>query len=125
MSLHNIRTGVDLVDIRRFREIASLRGLPFLSRIFTPLELARKNAIPSLAARFAAKEAFMKALGTGLSDGVSWHDIEIVRGDGPPEIRAAGRAGELLGARDVSLSISHTADTAVAFVVISNGTVRE
>jgi len=122
MPLQGIRTGVDLVDIPRFRSIAGRRGAAFLTRLFTPGELAGNPAMQSLAARFAAKEAFLKALGTGLSQGVTWHDIEVVRDDdGPPGIRVGGRAAELLGGRSTALSISHTGAAAVAFVIISDG----
>lgn len=122
MPLQGIRTGVDLVDIPRFRHIAGQRGEAFLTRLFTQAELAGNPAVQSLAARFAAKEAFLKALGTGLSQGVTWHDIEVIRDDdGPPGIRVGGRAAELLGGRSAALSISHTGAAAVAFVIISDG----
>lgn len=83
---------------------------------------ASGKALQSLAGGFAAKEAFLKALGTGLSDGISWHDIEIVhREGGQPDLALARRAAELLGSGQASLSISHTSTTAVAVVVISGG----
>lgn len=122
MPSKGIRTGVDLVDIPRFGGIAGLRGEAFLARLFTPAELSEGRSLQSLAARFAAKEAFLKALGTGLSSGLSWQDVEIVRKDDePPRIVASRRAAELLGSREVALSLSHTSTSAIAVVVISGG----
>lgn len=122
MPSQGIRTGVDLVDIPRFGGIAGLRGEAFLARLFTPAELSEGRSLQSLAARFAAKEAFLKALGTGLSSGLSWQDVEIVRKDDePPRIVASRRAAELLGSREVALSLSHTSTSAIAVVVISGG----
>ncbi|HRY60710.1 MAG TPA: holo-ACP synthase [Candidatus Fermentibacter sp.] len=122
MPSRGIRTGIDLVDIPRFGIAAGRRGGAFLERIFTPGELASSPALQSLAGGFAAKEAFLKALGTGLSDGISWHDVEIVhREGGRPDLVLARRAAELLGSGQASLSISHTSTTAVAVVVISGG----
>lgn len=122
MPFQGIRTGVDLVDIPRFGGIAGLRGESFLARLFTPAELSEERSLQSLAARFAAKEAFLKALGTGLSSGLSWQDVEIVRKDDePPRIVASRRAAELLGSRETALSLSHTSTSAIAVVVISGG----
>ena len=124
MAFQGIRTGVDLVDIPRFSGIAEARGNAFLSRLFTASELSEGRSLQSLAARFAAKEAFMKALGTGLSGGLSWQDIEIVREeDAPPRIVASRKAAELLGSCETALSLSHTATSAIAIVVISGGEV--
>jgi holo-[acyl-carrier protein] synthase len=114
-------TGVDIVDIDRFAQAVERRGRRLLERLFTDPELSRGLSIQSLAARFAAKEAFLKALGTGLSGGVSWRDIEIAGGESTrPEIGASGEAAVLLGRGRVSLSLSHTGSLAVAFVVIDD-----
>ncbi|MBI2165171.1 MAG: holo-ACP synthase [Chloroflexi bacterium] len=113
--------GVDLIEIPRIARVAERWGDRFLRRVYTAQELAysRGNA-PQLAARFAAKEAVMKALGTGRR-GVSWRDVEVVREPGhPPHIRLWGRArerAERLGIKSVQVSISHSREHAIAFVV--------
>ena len=115
-------TGIDIVDIARIR--AALEhprtGERFRDRVFTREETAycsrRRNAYESYAARFAAKEAMMKALGRAFG----WLEIEVARGDGPPEIRLLGRAQEraaALGIRRLHLSLSHTATLAIASVL--------
>lgn len=115
--------GIDLIEIARVRQAVDRWGDRFLNRIFTPAEVdycrQRKDPYPSLAARFAAKEAVMKSLGTGWSTGIKWTDIEIGRNtDGPPFVRVTGRAQELVGRRTVLVSLSHTADYAVAAVTL-------
>ena len=113
--------GVDIIEIRRIGQAVARWGKRFLHRIFTPQEVgyARSRA-PQLAARFAAKEAVMKALGTGRR-GVSWKEIEVVRARGQaPAVRLTGRALERarqMGLRRLSLSLSHSGEYAVAFVV--------
>lgn len=110
--------GVDLVEVARLRQ--SPRAERLLARLFTPVELAESEGAQrwlSLAARFAAKEAVLKALGTGLR-GMGWQDIEIRRDAlGKPTVRLAGgaarRAGEL-GVTEVLVSLSHTREYAVA-----------
>ena len=96
-------------------------GQRFLNRVFTPDEIAYcRGRAANLAGRFAAKEAAMKALGTGVR-GVSWKDIEVIRADsGAPSLRLHGRAekrAERLQVGEMSLSISHSREYAVAFVV--------
>jgi holo-[acyl-carrier protein] synthase len=119
-----LRTGVDLLEISRLQDALERHGERFLARIYTPAErnLCAGQAA-SLAARFAAKEAVAKALGTGLGD-IAWTDIEILRADsGAPVLRLYGKASSLadeLGLREWSLSISHTHEYAVALVV-ANG----
>ncbi len=116
-----LRSGVDLVEIDRFTIACERYKGRLLERLFTPVELAenRKN-MASLAARFAAKEAVVKALGTGIGP-VSWHDIEICRGaSGEPVLHIYGKAQALadeLGLTRWSLSLSHTRNQAIAFVV--------
>jgi holo-[acyl-carrier protein] synthase len=123
-----VGTGIDLVEIARIQQSVDRYGQRFLDRIFTAAEqaycLRKHNAAESFAARFAAKEAAAKALGTGISHGVSWCEIEVVRiAGGKPGIRFHGRAGEIaerLGARNIALSLTHTATLAMASVVIEN-----
>ena len=114
--------GVDIIEIARVRQVFDRYGSRFLARVFTADEIAYcKGRAPNLAARFAAKEATMKALGTGIR-GVAWKDIEVVRHpSGAPSIKLHGRGkqrAQRLGVRDISLSLSHSRDYAVAFVVI-------
>ena len=117
-----LTTGVDIIEIPRIRQVLERYGERFLERVYTSGEIAYcRGRPPNLAARFAAKEATMKALGTGVR-GVGWKDIEVVRQEsGAPSIRLHGRAerrAERLGVREISLSLSHSEDYAVAFVVI-------
>ena len=117
-----LTTGVDIIEISRIRDVLNSYQSRFLKRIFTDPEIAYcRGRAPNLAGRFAAKEATMKALGTGVR-GVSWKDIEISRKDsGAPYVLLHGRAArraDILGLKDVSLSISHSRDYAVAFVVL-------
>jgi holo-[acyl-carrier protein] synthase len=112
--------GVDIIEIGRIdRAISRWQG-SFLKRIYTQAELEGHHNISSLAARFAAKEAVMKALGTGVR-GVNWRDIEILtNGNGAPIVRLHGRACEKskeLGVAQFSISMSHSREYAVAFVV--------
>ncbi len=117
-----ISPGIDMVDMERFRGVVDRRGMAFLERLFTPGELAGRPRVESLAGMFAAKEAFLKALGTGLSGGVSWHQVEVERSEGrAPAIRPSGLARDMLRGREASLSISHTGSAAVAVVVIADG----
>ena len=114
-------TGVDIIEIPRIKRVLDRYGQRFLNRVFTPAEIAYcRGRAPNLAGRFAAKEAAMKALGTGVR-GVSWKDIEVIRADsGAPSLRLHGRAekrAERLQVGEMSLSISHSREYAVAFVV--------
>ena len=116
-----LTTGVDIIEISRVGRVLELYGTRFLRRIYTPdeIEYCRGRA-PNLAARFAAKEATMKALGTGVR-GVAWKDIEVIRQpSGAPSIKLYGRAkarARRLGVREIALSLSHSREYAVAFVV--------
>ena len=117
-----LTTGVDIIEISRIRDVLNSYQSRFLKRIFTDMEIAYcRGRAPNLAGRFAAKEATMKALGTGIR-GVGWKDIEISRKEsGAPYVLLHGRAArraDILGLKDVSLSISHSRDYAVAFVVL-------
>ena len=116
-----LTTGVDIIEIPRIQQTLDQYGDRFLQRIFTAAEISYcRGRAPNLAGRFAAKEATMKALGTGVR-GVSWKDIEVVRSDsGAPRVRLHGRAkgrAERLQISELSLSISHSREFAVAFVV--------
>ena len=119
-----ISLGLDLVEVPRIRDLLERHGERFKERTFSPSERAYcdRNADPAMhyAARFAAKEAVAKALGTGFSDGVSWSDIEVLRADnGQPTIAlhggAAKRAADL-GIQRILLTLSHTKDVAAASV---------
>ena len=118
--------GTDLIETRRVQESIERYGERFLERIFTEGEIAycmrkRKNAAESFAARFAAKEAGAKALGTGISHGVSWKEFEVKReASGRPSLHLSGRAGELaraMGVKRIQLSLTHSRDLAMAVVV--------
>jgi holo-[acyl-carrier protein] synthase len=117
-----LASGVDIIEISRVKLVLERYGQRFLDRVYTAGEIAYCRGRPSnLAARFAAKEATMKALGTGVR-GVNWKDIEVVRQEsGAPSVLLHGRGksrAERLGVRDISLSLSHSRDYAVAFVVL-------
>lgn len=121
-----VGTGVDVVEVARIRAAVERFGNRFMSRVFTPAEVqyctSKSNASERLAARFAAKEAGMKAIGTGLRHGVSWRDLEVVRDpSGKPSLHLTGKVAEFaarLGCKQVHLSLSHSADHAVAFVIL-------
>ena len=116
-----LTTGVDIIEIPRIQRVFGEYGQRFLNRIYTPAEIEYcRGRAPNLAARFAAKEATMKALGTGVR-GVGWRDIEVVRApSGAPGIRLHGRAkrrAERLGLQEICISLSHSREYAVAVVV--------
>ncbi len=117
--------GLDATDIPRIAEVLERYGERFLRRVFTPGEIAyctkRRNPAPHLAGRFAAKEAAMKALGTGLSQGVLWKDIEVVRGGGPPRLELRGgaaRRAELMKVTRSLVTITHSDALALAQVML-------
>jgi len=121
-----LTTGVDLIEIARVERLLSRYGDRFLARVFTPAEILYcRGRTAELAARFAAKEAVSKTLGVGVRmiarDGIHWQDVEVV-GDprGKPLVRlygrAAQRAGEL-GLTEWAISLSHSREHAIAFVV--------
>ena len=120
--------GVDIAEISRITAAIERRGQAFLSRIFTAREIAycesHRNKFERYAARFAAKEAAMKALGTGWRRGVRWVDIEVVRSpSGKPslELHGATRAiADRLGVKNISLSITHSGDIALSQVIFEN-----
>jgi holo-[acyl-carrier protein] synthase len=120
--------GTDLIEIARIAQSFDRFGERFLQRIYTPAEIAyclgKRSSAESLAARFAAKEAAAKALGTGISRGVGWLDLEVVRQpSGKPTMRLTGRAAEIaaaLGIARTSLSLTHSKDIALAVVVMES-----
>lgn len=124
-----IGSGIDMIEIRRIQQCIDRFGSRFLNRVYTPAEqaycLRKRNSAESFAARFAAKEAAAKSLGTGISYGVNWLEIEVIREPGGrPSIRFHGRAAEIagrLGASHAALSITHTVEFALASVVLENG----
>src|SRR5437763_12313348 len=120
-----IGIGMDATEIDRIEAAVARFGDRFLHRVFTEGEIAyatrRRNPAPHLAGRFAAKEAAMKALGTGHSQGVLWRDIEVVRAGGPPQLRLHGGAGRrfaAIGGRSSLLTITHSDDLAMAQVLL-------
>jgi holo-[acyl-carrier protein] synthase len=118
--------GTDLVEVDRLEQAARRHGRRFLDRVFTPAEISYCDALArpyeSYAARFAAKEAFLKALGTGQRDGIGWHHMEVARDRaGRPELVLTGPAREAAGRQGVAavfLSLSHTRHHATAVVVL-------
>jgi holo-[acyl-carrier protein] synthase len=118
----SLRTGVDIIDIDRFTHAYLRFNQRFLSRVFTPTELAENGEnMASLAARFAAKEAVAKAFGTGIGH-ITWQEIEICRGcSGEPILHLYGAAQKLAEEHQLTswaLSLSHTQTQAIAFVVV-------
>lgn len=119
--------GLDLVKIDRVRAIAERWQARFLDRLYTEAErrycLARPAPYASLAGRFAAKEAVLKALGTGWSDGISWHDIQVLNDrTGRPRATVSGRVKTLMkraGVTNIHVSLSHDTDYAVAEAVLT------
>jgi holo-[acyl-carrier protein] synthase len=114
--------GIDIIDVERIQAALDhpRTGDRFRTRVFTDEEVAyctrRRNAAESFAARFAAKEAMMKALGRAYG----WREIEVIRGKGAPSLRLHGRAQECaaaLGIRRIHVSLSHTATLAIAYVI--------
>ncbi len=123
-----VGTGIDVAEVARLEQAAARHGQRFLERVFTAREIAycerHRNCFERYAARFAAKEAGMKALGVGWRGGVRWQDLEVVnqRG-GKPELRFSGvaaRIAERRKVRNVSLSLTHTQAQAVAQVILED-----
>lgn len=119
-------TGIDIVDISRFERFVRENNELLFNRLFTPQEVAycvaRKRCAQHYALRFAAKEAFLKAMGTGLRDGLAWRDMEVVNDPyGKPDLILSGRAAELFrqnGMGRIFLSLSHDGNSAIASVVL-------
>jgi holo-[acyl-carrier protein] synthase len=123
-----VGTGVDITEVDRIEAAVKRFGDRFLKRIFTPAEIrycmGKPNAAERLAARFAAKEAGMKAIGTGLHHGVTWQDVEVLRMPGQrPVLQFHGKAAEFaarLGCKRTHLSLSHTREQAIAYVILES-----
>lgn len=121
--------GTDLAEVHRIQKSIDRYGDRFLKRIYTEAEIAyasrKANAAERFAARFAAKEAGMKALGTGLRHGITWKDFEVFNEpSGRPGLRLHGAALEIatkMGARRISLSLTHTVELAMAVVIFEDG----
>ncbi len=123
-----VGTGIDLCEVERMRQALERYGQRILDRLFTAREVAyserRANRYERYAARFAAKEAGMKALGTGWRGGLAWRDLEVANlASGRPTLALHGKAAEIakrLGVRAVSLSLTHTAELAMAMVILES-----
>jgi len=121
--------GIDLVDFPRIEEMVARHDRRFLDRVFTAAEQAyardNKNGVEKLAGRFAAKEAVLKLLGTGWRGKIAWTDIEVVNtATGQPEVRLSGEVKKIadkLGITQISVSITHTANFAIASAVALAG----
>jgi len=123
-----VGTGIDIAEVPRIRRAIERFGQRFLERIFTENEMgycdSKANRVERYAARFAAKEAAMKALGTGWNHGVRWRDCEVVRmPGGRPTMTFHGRAREFaakMGVKNAALSLSHTQEQAIAQVILES-----
>jgi holo-[acyl-carrier protein] synthase len=121
-----VGTGIDIAEVPRIEASIARFGDRFLHRIFTEAEIrycdSKANRVERYAARFAAKEAAMKAIGTGWNHGVTWRDVEVCRRPGGrPTIAFHGKAAEFaakLGAMHIALSLSHTKEYAIAQVIL-------
>jgi holo-[acyl-carrier protein] synthase len=119
-------TGIDIVENARISKASNRWGDRFLMRLFTPSEIEcvgkRADRAGYFASRFAAKEAFLKALGTGFSKGIRWVDMEVVRPEGQrPTMIISGRAQELMdqmGVKTIHLSLSHERKYSIAQVIL-------
>ena len=123
-----VGTGIDIAEVDRIAASIERFGRRFLERVFTPEEIryceSKANKAERYAGRFAAKEAAMKALGTGWNHGVRWRDCEVARmPGGRPTIHFHGKAAEFaakLGANHAALSLSHTQEQAIAHVILES-----
>ena len=118
--------GIDVVDVERVSSMLEKHGQRFIDRCFTKTEQEAANVTSPVmraerfAARFAAKEAVLKALGTGLAGGIEWNEIGVVRDDGPPMVELCGRAAALASKAGITswrLSLSHAGGIAIASVI--------
>jgi holo-[acyl-carrier protein] synthase len=123
-----VGTGVDLAEVPRIQASIGRFGQKFIRRIFTPAEIAyverKANRYERYAARFAAKEAGMKAIGTGWRRGVTWQDFEVANlPSGKPTLLLHGAAARFalkLGVKNISLSLTHTAELGMAHVILED-----
>jgi holo-[acyl-carrier protein] synthase len=120
--------GVDITEVDRMEAAIARRGRAFLERLFTPSEITycekHRNRAERFAGRFAAKEAAMKALGTGWARGVRWRDIEVVREpSGKPTLKLWGATraiADALGVKNIAVTITHDGNTALAQVIFES-----
>ena len=116
--------GVDICEIERFKKLIEKYDDRFLDKIFTEKEKEYcsekiNKGAPSYSVRFDAKEALFKAIGTGLRDGLTWKDIEVENDDlGKPFFNLFGKTKRIIGDRKVIVSLSHSIDSSIAFVII-------
>jgi holo-[acyl-carrier protein] synthase len=123
-----VGSGVDLCEVPRMEKAISRYGDRFVERVFTPREIAyanrKANRFERFAARFAAKEAGMKALGTGWRGGIAWRDFEVANlPSGRPTLQFHGKAADVaarLGVRNIALSLTHTREQAMAVVILES-----
>ncbi|HUD65278.1 MAG TPA: holo-[acyl-carrier-protein] synthase [Candidatus Sulfotelmatobacter sp.] len=123
-----VGTGIDIAEVPRIGQAIERFGQRFLQRIFTAGEIrycdSKANRVERYAARFAAKEAAMKALGTGWNHGVRWRDCEVVRAPGGrPTMTFHGKAGEFaakMGVKNIALSLTHTTEQAIAQLILES-----
>ena len=123
-----VGTGIDLAEVDRIQASIERHGDRFIKRIYTPNEIAyverKANRFQRYAARFAAKEAGMKAIGTGWRRGVTWQDFEVANlPSGQPTLKLHGKAAQYaaeLGVKHISLSLTHTAANGMAFVILED-----
>lgn len=121
-----VGTGIDICEVDRIRKAVERWGDRFVRRIYTPVEIAyvsrKANKYERMAARFAAKEAGMKAIGTGWRGGVRWQDFEVVnQRSGKPTLVFHGKAkqyADALGVENIALSLTHTAQQGMAFLIL-------
>ena len=118
-------SGIDIVEVKRVKRLMERWGDRFLHRVFTPWEIAycKGKSAPeqSLAARFAAKEAILKAAGTGLSGGIRWTSMEIVNDkNGRPSVKLGKRIKDKIGNKKILISMSHTQEYAVAQAILAD-----
>jgi holo-[acyl-carrier protein] synthase len=123
-----IGMGIDVAEVKRIAAVIESQKERFLRRVYTPAEVEYceqfKNRYERFAGRFAAKEAAMKALGTGWTNGVRWVDLEVVRlPSGRPTLSIKGEARKIadrLGVKNIAISITHTAEQAIAQVIFED-----
>jgi holo-[acyl-carrier protein] synthase len=121
-----VGTGVDLAEVHRIKASIERYGQRFIERVYTPAEVAyverKANKYERYAARFAAKEAGMKAIGTGWKRGVTWRDFEVANlPSGKPTLKLSGVAAEIagkLGVTNIALSLTHTSELGMAHVIL-------
>ncbi len=123
--------GIDIIDVARVATMLDTHGQTFIDRCFTKTEQeaadvsSKEMRAQRFAARYAAKEAVLKALGTGLAGGINWVDVSVSREDGPPMVTLYGRAAEVAADQGICewrLSLSHTSSMAMASVIGIGGT---